>query len=163
MIACADTCLIFCPCSLVLISWRSIQGKWTWCTYWSKKDREKRWMMPKELSWSFFLNRLIAFVLETMIWTTLATGLSSQLPRICLNRIVHLLFLHPQYFHKMILLIQNCMSWFLSGFISSLPQLAWEKRLCCCPYNYIHICAQKIKKPKQITSPVIPTINFELA
>jgi len=48
---------------------------------------------------------------------------------------VYLCIMHPLSIYCFTYTMQNnawTLNLFLSGFISSLPQLAWEKRLCCC-------------------------------
>jgi len=47
---------------------------------------------------------------------------------------------------------------FLSGFISSLPQLVWEKRLCCC-------CCRLVMEQqlvRQFCSPDADTLMFQV-
>jgi len=44
----------------------------------------------------------------------------------------------PKYYFPSCYQCAWTLNLFLLGFISSLPQLAWEKRLCCCCITFLH-------------------------
>ena len=93
------------------------------------------------------------------VFFLLSLGFSSTFKMICtkLTTIIakYNIIVAPEFQVKKILFENKPVNLFLSGFISSLPQLAWEKRLCCC------CCCWKQTSPVILDVPTFDKLVFK--